>query len=105
MHDGEKAIQFLDQLDKDPSLPVPVLVILDINLPRLSGSDVLQYMRRTRCCANTPVLVVTSSDSRKDRDEMAELGVKHYFRKPSEYDSFMKLGGVVREVLAAGTQS
>ena len=100
MQDGEKAAQFLDDVDADPSAPRPDLIILDINLPKMPGWDVLRHMRRSRRCADTPVLVVTSSDSRSDRDEMAKLGVKHYFRKPSEYDGFMKLGGLVKELLA-----
>ncbi len=99
MQDGEKAAQFLDDVDADPLARVPSLIILDINLPRMPGWDVLRHMRKSRRCADTPVLVVTSSDSRSDRDEMAKLGVKHYFRKPSEYDGFMKLGGLVKEVL------
>jgi len=49
------------------------------------------------------VLVVTSSDSQKDRDEMGQLGVHGYFRKPSEYEEFMKLGPLVRDILGAAT--
>jgi len=97
--DGARAIKFLEDADHDPAAPCPDLVILDINLPRKPGREVLRYMRVTRRCARVPVLVVTSSDSQKDRDDMARLGVSGYFRKPSDYDDFMKLGSLVKDVL------
>ena len=97
--DGDKAIRFFEQVDSDDSIACPALVILDINLPRKNGSQVLQQMRTTRRCANALVLVVSSSDSAKDRDVMAKLGANGYFRKPSDYDQFMKLGGLVKNLL------
>jgi DNA-binding response OmpR family regulator len=99
VQDGEKALRFFEQLDRDDTTPCPVLVIIDINLPKKHGGEVLQEMRRSRRCANALVLVVTSSDSASDRDAMAKLGVNGYFRKPSEYDEFMKLGEVVLDLL------
>ncbi len=101
VHDGEKAIKFIETADMDPEAPCPSLVILDINLPKRSGREVLSWMRLSRRCARVPVLVVTSSDSQKDRDEMGQLGVHGYFRKPSEYEEFMKLGPLVRDILGS----
>ena len=72
-------------------------MILDINLPRKQGGQVLQEMRRSRRCAGALVLVVTYlSDSERDRSVMASLGANGYFLKPSEYGDFMKLTGVVK---------
>jgi len=99
VNDGEKAVRFFDELDRDDNLTCPALVILDINLPKKPGSEVLRQMRQTRRCANALVLVVTSSDSARDRETMAKLGANGYFRKPSDYDRFMKLGDIVRELL------
>jgi two-component system, chemotaxis family, response regulator Rcp1 len=90
---------FFETADRDETAPCPSLVILDINLPRRNGQEVVYQMRQSRRCAAAPVVVVTSSDSERDRDEMKKLGVEHYFRKPSEYGEFMKLGDLVREVL------
>lgn len=97
--DGEKAIRFFKQADLDPSIPCPALILLDLNLPRQGGGEVLRQIRGSRRCANVLVLVVTSSDSNRDREEMSNLGVNGYFRKPSEHVEFMKLGQVVREIL------
>jgi DNA-binding response OmpR family regulator len=99
VHDGEKAIRYFSELDADQNLPAPALIILDINLPKKHGAEVLDEMRHSRRCANALVLVVTSSDSDKDRDEMAKRGANGYFRKPSSYEDFLKLGGVVSNLL------
>jgi len=100
VHDGEEAIRFFDRADQDPSAPCPDLVLLDINLPKRSGREVVRRMRQHARCADALVVVVTSSDSERDHREISALGVNAYFRKPSEYESFMKLGQVVRELLA-----
>jgi DNA-binding response OmpR family regulator len=97
--DGEKAIQFFEHADADPASPCPDLVLLDINLPKREGREVLHHMRNSRRCSQAAVLVVTSSDSERDREDMAKFGVKGYFRKPSEYDSFLKLGELVKSML------
>jgi len=76
------------------------MVILDLNLPKKPGREVLQRMRQSPRCSNATVVVVTSSDSQKDREDVATLGASAYFRKPSEYDSFMKLGDLVKRLLA-----
>jgi chemotaxis family two-component system response regulator Rcp1 len=99
VQDGEKAIRFFEEADRDASAPCPDVVILDINLPRKSGAEVLSQMRLSRRCAHVPILIVTSSDSEKDRETMALLGVNGYFRKPSVYEEFMKLGGLVKGML------
>jgi two-component system, chemotaxis family, response regulator Rcp1 len=97
--DGEQAVRFFDQADGDANMPCPVLVILDINLPRKQGGEVLKYMRTTRRCRNAVVIAVSTSDSPQDREQMTNLGANAYFRKPSEYDDFMKLGGLVKRLL------
>lgn len=97
--DGEKAIQFIDKADADAGAPCPVFLILDLNLPKKSGGEVLAYLRQSRKCAAAQVLIVTSSDSTQDREETARLGANGYFRKPSGYDAYLKLGGIVRTML------
>jgi DNA-binding response OmpR family regulator len=85
-------------MDIDASAPCPSVVILDINLPRKQGGEVLKHMRRSRC-QNALVIVVSSSDSVRDHKQMTELGANAYFYKPSEYSDFMKLGDIVLQFL------
>ena len=79
--------------------PFPDVILLDLNLPKVDGPQLLSEFRKHPECANTPVIVVTSSDARTDRDRMAELGITSYFRKPSDLDAFLKLGSVVKEIV------
>jgi CheY-like chemotaxis protein len=98
--DGEKAIQFLSALDDDPEARPPDVVLLDLNLPRRSGADVLQAFRTSRRCRNVPVIVVTSSDSQEDRDRAVQLGASAYFRKPNAYREFLQIGQLMKDCLA-----
>lgn len=100
VRDGEQAVRYFDRADSDLSVPCPSMVILDINLPKKQGSEVLKHMRRSRRCANALIIAVSTSDSARDREQMAELGANGYFHKPSEYAAFMKLGDVVKALLA-----
>ncbi len=97
--DGEKALAFLQRADADGEAPCPQLLLLDLNLPKRSGKEVLSLMRESGKCKDIPVLVITSSNSPRDRKEMAELGADSYFRKPSSYAEFLKIGEVVKTLL------
>lgn len=100
INDGESATSFFDQADIDESVQCPELVVLDINLPRKNGEQVLAHMRTSRRCGGALVLVVTSSDSAEDREAMRKQGANAYFQKPSVYLEFMKLGEIVKALLA-----
>ena len=97
--DGEKTIRFFEEVDADAA-PCPDLVLLDINMPRYKGGDILRRLRASSRCKGAIVLIVTSSDSQRDREEMDAFGAQGYFRKPSEFSEFMKLGPLVRDLLA-----
>ncbi len=99
VRDGEQAIRFIEQMGKSGGSPCPDLLLLDLNLPKVEGQQVLTEFRKHPKCAHTPVIVVSSSDAPRDKARIGELGVSRYFRKPSELDDFMKLGAVVREVV------
>jgi CheY-like chemotaxis protein len=101
--DGEKAIDFIDAIDRTESVPQPHIVLLDLNLPRKSGARVLERIRQSPKCGRMPVVIVTSSDSPSDKGQVARLGATRYFQKPLDLGEFMKLGPLVREVLKAST--
>jgi len=105
LDDGEKAIQFIDELDRQPGASCPHLVLLDLNLPKRSGDQILAHMRHSERCKDVPVVVVTSSDSPRDKAEMSRLGATRYFRKPSRLDEFMRLGPLVRELVVNAAEA
>jgi DNA-binding response OmpR family regulator len=103
LDDGEKAVDFIDRLNQDSNLDCPSLVLLDLNLPKRSGDQILEHMRQSERFKSVPVIVVTSSDSPRDKAQTTRLGATKYFRKPSRLDEFMKLGLLVRDVLRGGS--
>ncbi|HEY3739902.1 MAG TPA: response regulator [Bryobacteraceae bacterium] len=102
LDDGEKAIRFFERADADLESPCPDLILLDINIPRYRGGEILRRLRSSQRCGKALVLIVTSSDSERDRQEMYSLGANGYFRKPFEFAEYMKLGLLVRDLLALG---
>ena len=99
--DGEAATRFFDSADVDAGAPCPALVLLDLNLPKKNGDEVLRSLRGSRRCAHAAVLIVSSSDAVRDREGVTALGVNAYFRKPSDYHDFMKLGDLVKRLLSS----
>jgi DNA-binding response OmpR family regulator len=99
-HDGEQVMRWLDLLESEYA-PRPDVILLDLNLPRFTGRQVLERMRGNSRCDSIPVVIVTSSDSSDDRAAVARLGAASFFQKPMKYDAFMKLGDLVHEVLTS----
>lgn len=96
--DGQQAMEFIARAETDPDAPCPHFLLLDINLPKADGFEVLRRLRASEKCKGIPVVVVSSSDSPSDRGQAAELGAA-YFRKPPSYAEYLKLGRVLRELI------
>ena len=75
------------------------LIILDLNLPCHDGIEILQRLRRSEPLAGVPVVVLTSSDSPRDRLAIRDLGIARFLQKPSNLDQFLSLGAVFKELL------
>jgi CheY-like chemotaxis protein len=102
MRDGERAERFLDDVDAGTP-PCPAIVILDLNLPKRTGLEVLQRIRQSSTCRDVPVVVFSSSDATRDKQAAQSLGANRYIRKPSNLDGFLQIGGVLKELLGEGT--
>jgi chemotaxis family two-component system response regulator Rcp1 len=99
--DGDLAYEFIDRADTGADHTLcPDVVLLDLNFPKGSGKEVLARLRQSAKCSAVPVLILTSSDNPKERDELLSLGANRYFRKPSGYGEFLKVGAVLKELLA-----
>jgi CheY-like chemotaxis protein len=96
--DGQQALDYVEEMGK-PGVPCPDLLLLDVNLPKADGVRVLSEFRHHSQCTETPVIMVSSSDAPKDWERVAALGVDRYFCKPSELGAYMRLGGVVLDVM------
>ncbi len=96
--DGERTIDVLAKAESGGEVFCPDVLLLDLNLPKVDGFEVLRRVRASEKFKDLPVLVVTSSDSPADRAEAAKLGA-HYFRKPVSYEEYLKVGAVLRQFL------
>jgi CheY-like chemotaxis protein len=99
VEDGQAALRYIERVDADDSVACPNLALLDLNLPRATGSRILTRIRQSRRCGGIPIIIVTSSDSPLDRDAASQLGASAYFQKPGDLAGFMRLGQIVRDAL------
>src|SRR5690242_2687665 len=92
--DGEKAIELLLQHSSRPIRDGPDLVILDLNLPKRDGVEVLEVIRTTNGLRRLPVVVLSSSptDVMKSRFNKVNLEANCYVTKPPDLDEFLALG-------------
>lgn len=97
--DGQEALRYLQDLDRDPSSPCPALFLVDLNVPKVDGIDVLRQLRRGSRCQRTPVIVVTSSTAEPDRAAAQRSGADAYFQKPKDLTAYMELAEVIKRVL------
>ena len=97
--DGEEAMQVLEQASAEEGA-LPNFAVLDLNLPRRTGIQVLERLRSMPKCAAAPVIIFTSSDSPQDKAAAFRLGANRYFKKPTDLAGFMKLGEMVRDILS-----
>lgn len=75
------------------------LVLLDLNLPKIGGLDVLKKLRAEPSARPIPVIVVSSSVAESDLSAARELGVEAYFQKPADLDAYANLARIIREAL------
>jgi len=100
---GEDMLDMIAKLDREPSEICPDIFLIDLNLPRRSGDEILDRLRHSSRCAQVPAIVITSSDSPQDRARARELGASFYFRKPADLERFMAIGEIVRKFLETQT--
>jgi CheY-like chemotaxis protein len=95
--DGGDALDFVRR--QSPADARPDLAILDLNLPRRDGVEVLDGMRANPALSAVPVAVLSSSSLPRERARLETLHIRRYIQKPSDLDGFLKIGGEVKELL------
>jgi chemotaxis family two-component system response regulator Rcp1 len=94
--DGEQAMAYLRRESGYEAVSTPDLVLLDLNLPRKGGLEVLEELRADPALAPIPVIVLTSSSAERDVNACYERGANAFVVKPQELDEFMDLMGLIR---------
>lgn len=93
--DGVEALAFLRRQGKYADAPKPDLILLDLNLPKKDGRQVLMEIRADEALRRIPVVVLTTSDAEEDVLKMYDLTANCYVTKPVDLDQFVK---VVRSI-------
>jgi two-component system response regulator len=88
--DGEEALRFLLPEDGDSGRALPALILLDINLPKINGLDVLRAIRTNERTRYLPVVVLTTSNEERDIVETYNLGANSFVRKPVAFGEFLE---------------
>lgn len=85
--DGAEALDYLEGLAEEETLPE--LILLDLQLPKVSGLEVLKAIRDNPRTQLLPVVILTSSDEEKDLVSSYQLGANSYIRKPVDFSQFV----------------
>lgn len=93
--DGEEALAYLFGTPDAAPQPLPVLMLLDLKLPKVNGLEVLQRVRGDERTQLIPVVILTSSKEEDDLIRGYKLGVNSYIRKPVDFQEFV---GVVQQL-------
>ena len=88
--DGDEALDFLKKTGAYQEMPSPDLVLLDLNLPRRTGLEVLSEMKQDAELRKLAVVVFTSSSLAVDKRRSLALGAQEYITKPASFDGFVK---------------
>jgi two-component system, chemotaxis family, response regulator Rcp1 len=97
--DGEKALRMLEKTSTQDVETRPDLIVLDVNLPRRSGQEVLRWVRSNPRLARVPVMVLTSSSSPEDKASAMQLGADLYVQKSSSLEEVFELGNKMERLL------
>ena len=97
VRDGEEAIDFLLKRGKHEKAEVPDLVLLDVNLPKASGHEVLQEVKSNELTKKIPVIMLTTSSSQKDIDLSYTYHANCYITKPVDVGNFLEAIGTIEE--------
>jgi CheY-like chemotaxis protein len=92
--DGDKAVAYLsgsDPFHDRDQYPFPVLLLLDLKLPRRSGLEVLEWLKRQPMIKRLPVVVLTSSKENTDINRAYDLGANSYLVKPVDFDPLLEM--------------
>jgi two-component system response regulator len=94
--DGEEALEYMDHHCLTTDLQVPILVLLDLRLPKVDGIEVLRQARNRQVWNQVPIIVLTTSRENSDIEAAYLLGVNSYIVKPVDFLDFAELAKTIK---------
>jgi DNA-binding response OmpR family regulator len=104
LDDGEEAVALIHREGKYADLRIPDLAVLDLNLPKRDGVEILKELRASALFDDVPVAILTSSSSPRDRARIDEIGVVCFMTKPSALDEIQRVGTTIKDLLMKGEE-
>ena len=96
---GSEALAFIHRQGAYADAANPNLILMDLNLSKYTGEDILREIRAAKHLAGIPVCAWSSSQSGRDRSMLKELGVSQFITKPAGLDQFMEIGKLIKDLL------
>jgi DNA-binding response OmpR family regulator len=97
---GGEALAFIRRQGAYADAAIPDLILVDLNLSKYTGEDILREIRGAAHLTGIPVCVWSSSRSRRDEALLKDLGVAQFITKPAGLDQFMEIGKIIKGLLA-----
>lgn len=91
VNDGEQALDYLHKQPPFEATEMPDIIVLDINLPKMNGHEVLHYIKNQAAFKAIPVIILTTSSSSKDIDKAYQNYVNSYITKPVDIQDFVNI--------------
>lgn len=89
--DGQEALDFIFKKNSFQDVVTPDIIVLDLNLPKVNGKDVLKVIKNDPVVKKIPVVILTSSKSEEDISRSYELHANSYITKPLDFNQFIKI--------------
>ena len=86
---GEEALYYLHEISRLEELPS--LIILDLNMPRQDGRKTLRYLKESPVFTDIPVVILSTSESKMDRETCEQLGAVSYIQKPTYFEGYAQV--------------
>lgn len=101
VQDTEAFLAYANEVCEGEQPRRPDMIVVDWTLPPGSGLQLLSAIRKTERCADSPLVVLTSSISPTDRRSAEDAGATLFLSKPSSLDEYLEIGGVLKRYLAS----
>jgi DNA-binding response OmpR family regulator len=97
---GDEALAFIRRQGVWAEAANPDLILMDLNLSKYTGEDILREIRAADHLTGIPVCAWSSSQSRRDEALLKDLGVCRFITKPTGLDKFIEVGAIIKDLLA-----
>ena len=104
VEDGEQAIQYLENKDKFADAILPDLILLDINMPKIDGKEVLKYIQHQPHLQHILVIMLTTSASPNDLEDCNKAKADYYIIKPLDSENFLNAIRALKKLRFSLTQ-